>query len=428
MKLKEIIMDDNASFVSRIGRIANVSTTLGGVALKTLGNKVMGNNDAFPNILTEALGKLKGPVMKVGQILAMVPGILPEDVTKSLVQLQSNAPAMGWPFVRRRMAFELGADWQDKFTYFEKEASMAASLGQVHKAQLPSGEWVACKLQYPNMLNIINGDLDQLRMMLSIYEKAVPILDTVYIQQELNDRLKEELDYQLELQNMERFHKIFMKSKFNVIVPKSFADYSTGRLLTMEWCDGADLMEVKSWPIEKRQLIAKHLFQAWYYPLYRHGILHGDPHFGNYRITENCHIILLDFGCVREFSKTFLEGSIQLYAALERDNMNQAKEAYEMWGFTGLTSEIIEALNIWAKFLYEPLLDNRVRPLILSDDAGKKAAKAVIDALKQAGTVRPPKEFVFMDRAAVGIGSAMIHLGVELNWHQLFQDLLTPQP
>lgn len=417
-------MDDKPSFVSRIGRVAHVTTTLGGAALKTLGNKLVGNNEAIPTILTEALGKLKGPAMKVGQILAMVPGVLPEEVTESLMQLQSNAPAMGWPFVRRRMAFELGSDWQERFAYFEKEASMAASLGQVHKAQLPSGEWVACKLQYPNMLNIINGDLDQLRMMLNMYEKAVPILNTIHLQQELKDRLKEELDYQLELQNMERFRKIFTDSGFNVIVPRSFAKYSTARLLTMEWCEGSDLMTAKSWPLEKRQLVAKHLFQAWYYPLYQHGILHGDPHFGNYRITENGQIILLDFGCVRKFSKSFLEGSIQLYHALEGDNMNQAKTAYEMWGFTDLTSEMIDVLNIWARFLYEPLLDNRVRPLMLSPDAGKMAAKAVMEGLKRAGKVCPPREFVFMDRAAVGIGSAMIHLGVELNWHKLFHDLL----
>lgn len=417
-------MDDKSSFGSRIGRVAHVTTTLGGVALKTLGTKLVGNNEALPHILTEALGKLKGPAMKVGQILAMVPGMLPEEMAESLMQLQSNAPAMGWPFVRRRMAFELGPEWQTRFTYFEKEASAAASLGQVHKAQLHSGEWVACKLQYPNMLNIIEGDLDQLRIMLSLYERAVPILDTVYLQEELKERLREELDYELERKNMERFRTIFAKTELNVHIPRSFSDYSTNRLLTMDWCEGADLMTAKSWSLDKRQRVAKHLFQAWYYPLYQHGLLHGDPHFGNYRITEEGRIILLDFGCVREFSQSFLTSSLQLYKALESNNMDQAKQAYEAWGFTNLTPGMVEALNIWANFLYEPLLDDRIRPLISSPDAGKKAAKAVIEALKHNGKVCPPREFVFMDRAAVGIGSAMIHLGVELNWHQLFQNLV----
>jgi predicted unusual protein kinase regulating ubiquinone biosynthesis (AarF/ABC1/UbiB family) len=418
-------MDDTSSLSKRIGRVAHVTTTLGGAAIKTLGAKLTGHNETLPQILTDALGKLKGPAMKVGQILAMVPGMLPDDVAESLMQLHSQAPSMGWPFVRRRMAFELGAEWQTKFTYFEKEASAAASLGQVHKAQLLTGETVACKLQYPNMLSSIEGDLDQLRLLLSMYERVAPILDTSNIQHELKERLKEELDYRLELRNMERFRTLFENSNLPVRVPKSFEDYSTDRLLTMEWLDGADLMTVKTWPLELKQQVAENLFQAWYYPLYQHGVLHGDPHFGNYRMTPDGGIIVLDFGCVREFSNSFLAGVHKLYHALELNNAAKALDAYEMWGFENLTPQLVDALNIWAKFLYGPLLDDRIRPLVNSPQDGKDAAKAVIQALKQSGKVRPPKEFVFMDRAAVGIGSAMIHLGVELNWHRLFQNLIS---
>lgn len=417
-------MDDSRSLGKRIGRVAQVTTTLGSAAIKTLGAKLSGNSDRIPGVLTDALGKLKGPVMKVGQILAMVPGMLPDDIAESLMQLQSHAPSMGWSFVRRRMAFELGPDWQSKFSYFEKNACAAASLGQVHKAQLQTGEWVACKLQYPNMLSSIEGDLDQLRILLSLYDKAVPILDTTNIQSELNERLKEELDYRLERQMIERFRALFQESNLPVTVPKSFEDYSTDRLLTMEWHDGADLMTVKNWPMELKKHVAENLFNAWYYPLYNHGLLHGDPHFGNYRITPDGQIIMLDFGCVREFSQAFINGIHKLYRALQLNDSELVLEAYEAWGFQNLTHDLVDALNIWAKFLYAPLLDDRVRPLVSSPEEGKQAAKSVIQALKQSGKVRPPKEFVFMDRAAVGIGSAMIHLGVELNWHQLFQELL----
>lgn len=420
-------MDSSGSFGRRIGRVAHVTTTLGGAAIKTLGAKLLGNSDRIPGVLTDAFGKLKGPAMKVGQILAMVPGMLPDDIAESLMQLQSQAPSMGWPFVRRRMAFELGADWQSQFTYFEKEASAAASLGQVHKAQLITGEVVACKLQYPNMLNSIEGDLDQLRFILNMYDRAVPILDTTNIQDELNERLKEELNYSLELQNIERFRALFSKANMPVVVPKPFVQYSTDRLLTMEWVEGADLMTAKNWSMALKHRIAENLFKAWYFPLYNHGLLHGDPHFGNYKITPDGHIIMLDFGCVREFSQVFLRGVHKLYRAFQVNNSKLALEAYAEWGFENLKSELVDALNIWAKFLYGPLLDDRVRPLVNSPEEGKRAAKAVIAALKQSGKVRPPKEFVFMDRAAVGIGSAMIHLGVELNWHRLFQGLLPPE-
>jgi predicted unusual protein kinase regulating ubiquinone biosynthesis (AarF/ABC1/UbiB family) len=401
-----------------------VTSTLGGAAIKTLGAKLIHDESVFPSVLKDVLGSLKGPVMKVAQILAMVPGMLPEELAESLLQLQSNAPPMGWSFVRRRMTLELGGSWQQQFASFDREACAAASLGQVHKAQLHSGEQVACKLQYPNMINAIQGDLDQLSFMLKLYTRTNPILDTTYIQKEIKERLEEELNYCLELENIHKFRKIFDHSGLEVQVPKPFESHSTHQLLTMEWMDGVDLMTAKTWPLELRQKIAKHLFFAWYYPLYRHGLLHGDPHFGNYRITNDGGIIMLDFGCVRHFSPEFLDGIMHLYRALQSDDQRQLMAAYEAWGFKDLTSELVEALTLWAKFLYEPLLEDRARPLVSCKDAGKRVAKSVVEALKKSGKVTPPKEFVFMDRAAVGIGSAMMHLGVELNWHQLFQSLL----
>lgn len=418
-----VTMNDDASLGKRISRIANVSSTLGVAATKGLGAKLVGKDDLIPSIITDALGKLKGPAMKIGQILAMVPGMLPDEMAESLMQLHSNAPSMGWPFVRRRMAFELGADWQSNFLHFDPTATAAASLGQVHKAQLITGELVACKLQYPNMLNIIQGDLDQLRLLLKMYTYAVPILDTANIQDEIKDRLLEELDYTLELQNTDHFHEIFYNSKLPVRVSKTFPNYSTHRLLTLEWMEGVDLMTVKTWPKELRTSVAERLFQAWYYPFYRHGVLHGDPHFGNYRITPEGEIIILDFGCIRKFSPTFLDAVHTLYKALESNNSTLAKEAYEAWGFQHLTADLVDALNIWAKFLYGPLLDDKARPLVYSINEGKNAARSVIQALKASGKITPPKEFVFMDRAAVGIGSAMIHLDIELNWHQLYQNI-----
>lgn len=420
------MMDDNSSSrLKQIGRAASVIGTAGGTVLKSVVAKLSGQEDQIPTIITEALGKLKGPAMKVGQIFAMVPGMLPDDLANSLMQLQSNAPPMGWPFVRRRMAAELGQGWQDYFQQFEQNASAAASLGQVHKAQLQSGEWVACKLQYPNMINVIQGDLNQLQLLLKLYTAHTPILDTEHIQAELSARLHEELDYTLELKNIQTFQQIYGSYNLDISVPTAYPQLSTGQLLTMEWVDGQGLMQVKDGPLSLRQRIAENLFKAWYVPFYHHGVIHGDPHFGNYKITPEGRIVVLDFGCVRHFSPEFIQGVIKLYHALEYNKLSDAKEAYEAWGFTNMNDELVDALNIWAKFLYGPLMDDRVRPLVNDPTEGKVAAKAVIEALKRSGRVQPPREFVFMDRAAVGIGSAMIHLGVELNWHRLFQAIIS---
>ena len=135
--------DDEANRLSgRVKRYAKVGTNVGFVAAKIAGNRLIGGsrdheNDAAK--LRAALGGLKGPLMKVAQLMATIPDALPPEYAAELTQLQSQAPAMGWPFVRRRMAAELGADWQKKFKSFDREAAAAASLGQVHRAVAPDG-------------------------------------------------------------------------------------------------------------------------------------------------------------------------------------------------------------------------------------------------------------------------------------------------
>ena len=148
-------MKDEADTLGRRARrYARVGRAVGGLAARVAGQRYLGidlDRDRHAAELREALGGLKGPLMKVAQIMSTVPDMLPEEYTRELAGLQSNAPSMGWLFVRRRMASELGADWRDKFRSFEREATAAASLGQVHRAVHPDGRALACKLQYPDM-------------------------------------------------------------------------------------------------------------------------------------------------------------------------------------------------------------------------------------------------------------------------------------
>src|ERR1019366_10752060 len=131
---------------------------------------------------------LKGPLMKVAQFLSTVPDALPAEYAAELSQLQANAPAMGWNFVRRRMANELGPDWQSRFAAFGHEAAAAASLGQVHRARLPDGSEVACKLQYPDMASTVDGDLRQLKLALALYHRMDGAIQHENIYAELVER------------------------------------------------------------------------------------------------------------------------------------------------------------------------------------------------------------------------------------------------
>ena len=196
---------DKPKFSKKVKRYASVGKVVGKLATKYAGQKYFGlfnDNKENAKNLKLALGKIKGPLMKVAQLTSTIPDILPSEYSKELTELQSNAPSMGWLFVKRRMSNELGHNWENKFKEFNKEASKAASLGQVHKAKLKNGNVVACKLQYPDMNSAIEADLNQLRMIFSIYQSYNKAIKTNEIYKEVNDRLIEELDYFREKKSM----------------------------------------------------------------------------------------------------------------------------------------------------------------------------------------------------------------------------------
>src|SRR3990170_2424903 len=164
--------DERNSLGGRVMRYARVGRAVGGLAARVAGQRYLGFKiDRSVNAaeLKAALGGLKGPLMKVAQIMATIPDALPKEYVEELQQLQANAPAMGWPFVKRRMAAELGANWLSKFKSFEHVAAAAASLGQVHRATSHDGQALACKLQYPNMQSAVEADLVQLAVLFSIH-------------------------------------------------------------------------------------------------------------------------------------------------------------------------------------------------------------------------------------------------------------------
>lgn len=416
------------SLAGRLKRYAHVTTAMGGLMGRLFGDRYLGvsiNGPEHAEELKTTLGNLKGPLMKIAQILATVPDMLPPEYATAFLELQSNAPPMGWPFVKRRMNAELGPDWKSRFQEFSPQAAAAASLGQVHKAIDLEGNHLACKLQYPEMGSAVEADLGQLKFILKSFDMYTGALNTANLQLEIGDRLREELDYLLEAKHMKIFKEILKDFPF-AEVPDVNDSLTTPRLLTMSWLTGEKLLTLKEASQDLRNEVSTHLFKVWYYPLYQYGILHGDPHLGNYSWSPEGKLNLLDFGCVRIFKASLIQGVLELYKALQTGDEELAAEAYRIWGFTEMTKDLMDILNIWAKFLYEPLLEDRVRPIeeTLSGQRGRKVAGAIFDELKKRGGVKPPREFVFMDRAAVGLGSVFMHLKAEVNWHRLFEDLI----
>ena len=421
---------EDSTLGGRVRRYAKVSSSVGGLAAQLVGARYLGralDRGEHSAELKQVLGNLKGPLMKAAQILATVPDGLPREYAEELRQLQSNAPSMGWPFVKRRMRSELGAGWQSKFEQFEHSAAAAASLGQVHRALDTEGRALACKLQYPDMESTVEADLQQLKLAFSIYRRYDRAIDPDNIYAELSERLREELDYERERKHIELYRHM-LADEVGAIVPEPIADLSTKRLLTMTWLDGTPLLELMSGdvPVESRNRIALNMFRAWYVPFYNFGVIHGDPHLGNYTFDQAGRVNLLDFGCIRVFPTAFVRGVIELYQALRDNDPDLAVHAYETWGFTEISHELLAALNIWAEFLYAPLLDDRPQPILEGESGiyGATVASRVHKELRRLGGVKPPREFVLMDRAAIGLGSVFMHLKAEINWHRLFHDLI----
>lgn len=413
----------------RAARYARVGVNMGGVAARIAGGRLLGTKDrnaGDASALAGVLGNLKGPLVKVAQLMATIPDLLPPEYAAELQKLQSEAPPMGWVFVKRRMAAELGPDWVGRFADFERTAAAAASLGQVHRATSHDGKALACKLQYPDMASIVEADLQQLKFLFAVHRQMDGVIDTSEVSNEIAERVREELDYVREAGHI-RLYRDILKNQPLVRVPDVFSDLSTRRLLTMGWLEGKKLLAFKDHDLETRNRLATAMFTAWWLPFSRYGVIHGDPHLGNYTVFEENGraggINLLDYGCVRIFPPRFVGGVVDLYQGLRTDDPARVVHAYETWGFKQLSHELIHTLNIWARFIYGPLLDDRVRTIadgVSPAEYGRREAAQVHQALKKLGAVTVPREFVFMDRAAIGLGGVFLHLRAELNFYQLF--------
>jgi predicted unusual protein kinase regulating ubiquinone biosynthesis (AarF/ABC1/UbiB family) len=199
----------------------------------------------------------------------------------------------------------------------------------VHSATSHDGHALAVKLQYPDMATAIDADLRQLKLVFQLYERFDNAISTADIHQELSDRLREELDYGREAANL-NLYRLMLADEKSVHIPEVKPELSAPQLLTMTWLEGQKLTDwLASEPSQaQRNQVAMNMFRAWYVPFYYYGVIHGDPHPGNYSIDKELNINLLDFGSIRIFRPEFVAGVIDLYKALRVMDIGLARRAY----------------------------------------------------------------------------------------------------
>ena len=285
------------------------------------------------------------------------------------------------------------------------------------------------------MASAVETDLSQLDLLFSLHRRFGAAIDTREIAREIRERVREELDYEREAK-IARLYRVMLADRPFVRVPRVEESLSTGRLLTLEWLDGEPLVAFESASQEARDAIAVGLFEAWWRPFIRYGIIHGDPHLGNYSVAgsgpaESGQIDglnLFDYGCVRIFPPRFVLGVVELYRALKADDPARIAHAYEMWGFPALTRGIFDAMTIWARFICGPILDDRVRTAadgVSPAEYGRREIGAVMRALRaEGGGLVVPREFVFLERATIGLGGAFLRLGARLNFHRMYEEAI----
>ena len=311
--------DEGPSLGGRLGRYARVGASVGGLAARLAGERYLGwslDRDEHAAELKRALGGLKGPLMKVAQMLSTIPDALPQEYARELAQLQANAPAMGWAFVRRRMAAELGPGLAGEVPAL-RAGGRGRRLARPGASRRAAGRpRSACKLQYPGHGLGGRGGPRQLKIVFAIGQRFDRAIRTDEIHAEIRTPPARGAGLRREARHM-RALSPHAARRADVHVPEPVPELSTERLLTMTWLGRRAAAQLaRSARQEERDALADNMFRAWYVPFYRYGVIHGDPHLGNYSVRPDGSVNLLDFGCIRVFPPRFVRGSIELYRAL----------------------------------------------------------------------------------------------------------------
>jgi len=317
---------------SRVGRTARIGGLAAGQAIRQAGTHVTnvartkdGRETALERRhieaaeqIVEALGRMKGAAMKLGQVMSFLDvGLVPEEYReefqRKLGKLRDAAPTVTLKDMRKVIEQELDEPFSETFEEFDEEPIAAASIGQVYRARLTDGREVAVKVQYPGVAAAVRADMQNLGLILRLLKRIAPGMDPNAIGNEIRDRIEEELDYELEASNQRTMARIFRGHPF-IVVPDVITSLSRERVMMSEYVHGARFEELKGYPQEQRDRIGEILFRFYFGCLYRHHQFSGDPHPGNSMLLEDGRMAFLDFGLFKRMPP----GTVELEMAVAR--------------------------------------------------------------------------------------------------------------
>lgn len=299
----------------------------------------------------DSMSYLRGATMKVGQTLANFPAIVPQEFVDTLERLHFEAPPMHWSLLREMVHNELGDDPETLFASFDKKAFAAASLGQVHRATLKTGEEVAVKIQYPGVARTIREDFRNLFLFMLPARLGRDWQNTKDQFDDLRLRLERETDYELEAETMQKVRKLFREDD-GVVVPRVFPQYSTSRVLTMERLPGVHLDEFLSRnpSQELRNEFARKITRAWYRMMFAGRMMQADVHPGNFLFMDDGRIGVIDFGFMLEFDDTLWELMRKIDRPLTTGRREDLRDAMKEWNWIDDDSQDKDRLDLMVQF------------------------------------------------------------------------------
>jgi len=312
-----------SSTAVRSAKMVSIPVGLAGRGVLGLGRQLVGQSSSLvvadiqektAEQLFKVLGELKGGAMKFGQALSVFEAALPENIAKpyreTLTKLQESAPPLPTRVVHKVLAKELGEDWRDNFTSFEDKPTASASIGQVHKGIWKDGRAVAVKIQYPGAAEALISDLNQIQRFAKIFQLVLPGLDMKPLLEELRARIIEEVDYKYEAEAQEACWRAYENDP-DVAIPKVVM--SSDKVLVSEWLEGTPLSKViAEGTQEQRNNAGMRLARFHFTCPERAGLLHADPHPGNFRLLADGRIGVLDFGACNRLPNGFPEPEVAI--------------------------------------------------------------------------------------------------------------------
>ncbi len=376
--------------------------------------------------VADALGHMKGALMKLGQMASYLDQGLPEPVREALAQLQQDAPSMAPELAAQVIIEELGSPPDVLFAEWDAEPIAAASIGQVHRAMTHDGRAVAVKVQYPGIDEAIRGDLDNAGMLFQAMTLLFPGLDPGPIVEELRARLIEEVDYELEAANQRLFADFYAHHPF-IDVPPVIDEWCSARVITTELAEGARYAELLTWPQSERDLAAETIYRYVFGSIYRLHAFNGDPHPGNYLFRPGGRVCFLDYGLVKRFGPAELgvfEDMITKWA-LEHD-VPGFRKVVERVGFLKPGQPFTdEEVGAYFGHFYEFVDDDR--EMTMDEAYASETVRRFFDATGPFGAIMRaanlPPGMVIIQRINLGLYAILGELHATANWRRIAEEL-----